>query len=102
MTLRLDGYRKCRVPRPKARRERRAAISRLSQFSNDEGERLCASTLTDSITEEDIVSHADLIAVIEYRGARHRDQQRIEKLDLAPIVLHQRREPPANAEVQPR
>ena len=55
-----------------------------------------------AIAQKDIVPHPDLVAVIEDRRARHRDQKYVEQLDLAAVVLHQRREPASDPEVQPR
>ena len=54
-----------------------------------------------AIAQKDIVSHADLVPVIEDRGSRHRNQQCLEQLDLATIVIHQRREPATDPEVDP-
>ena len=52
-----------------------------------------------AIAQKDVVAHADLVAVIDDRRARHGKQQRIEQLDLAAVVFHQRREAPADAQV---
>jgi hypothetical protein len=50
----------------------------------------------------DVVAHADLVAVIDHRRARHRQQQGVHQLDAAAVALEQRREAPADAEIDPR
>ena len=55
-----------------------------------------------AIAEIDIVAHADLVAVIDDRRAGERHQQRVHQLDLAPVVVHQRREAPPDAEIDAR
>ena len=55
-----------------------------------------------AVAKIDIVAHADLVAVIEHGRARHRQQQRVQQLDLAAVVLEQRREAAANAEIDAR
>ena len=52
-----------------------------------------------AIAEVDVVAHADLVAVVEDRRARQREQQAVQQLDLAPVVADQRRQPAADAEV---
>ncbi len=54
------------------------------------------------VAEEDVVTHPDLVAVVEDRRAGQREQEPIHQLDPAPVVAQQRREPAADAEVQPR
>jgi hypothetical protein len=55
-----------------------------------------------AIAEVDVVAHPDLVAVIDDRRSRHREQQARHQFDLAPVVLHQRREPPPDADVDAR
>ena len=55
-----------------------------------------------AVAEVDVVAHPDLIAVVDDRSAGHREQQARHQFDLAAIVFHQRREPPANADVDAR
>ena len=55
-----------------------------------------------AVAEIDVVAHADFVAVIDDRRARKRQQQRIHQLDLAPVVVHQRRQPPADADIDAR
>ena len=55
-----------------------------------------------AVAEIDVVAHADLVAVIDDRRAGKRQQQRVHQLDLAPVVVHQRRQPPADAEIDAR
>jgi hypothetical protein len=50
-----------------------------------------------AVAEVVIVAHAQLVAVIDDRRAGHRHQEPVHQLDLAPVVLHQRREAPADA-----
>ena len=52
-----------------------------------------------AVAEIDVVAHADLVAVIDDRRARERQQQRVHQLDLAPVVVHQRRQPAADADI---
>ena len=52
-----------------------------------------------AVAEVDVVAHPDLVAVVQDRRAGQREQQRVEQLDLAPVVAEQRREAPADAEV---
>ena len=52
-----------------------------------------------AVAEINVVAHPDLVAVINHRRARQREQQRVHQLDAAAIVLQQRRQPAANAEI---
>ncbi len=52
-----------------------------------------------AVAEIDVVAHADLVAVVENRRAGKAEQQRIEQLDAAAIVVDQRSQPAANAHV---
>jgi hypothetical protein len=54
-----------------------------------------------AVAEIDVVSHPDLVAVIENWGSRHREEQAVHQLDARAAVLHQRREAAADAEVEP-
>ena len=54
-----------------------------------------------AVAEMDIVAHADLVAVIDDRRSRHRQQQAVHQLDAAPVALHQRRQPAADPEIEP-
>ena len=53
-----------------------------------------------AVTEPDVVAHADLVAVVENRRAGQRQQQRGEELELVAVVVEQRREPAADADVR--
>ncbi len=53
-----------------------------------------------AVAEVHVVAHADLVAVVDDRRAGHGQQQAVHQLDALGIVLHERREPPADAEVQ--
>ena len=44
-----------------------------------------------------VVAHAELVAVVDHRRTRQREQQRVHQLDLAPVVLEQRRQSAADA-----
>ena len=57
---------------------------------------------TIAVAEIDVVAHADLVAIVEDRRAGQRQQQRIHQFDLAPVIVHQRREPTADAEIDAR
>jgi len=52
-----------------------------------------------AVTQVDVVPHADLVTVIDDGGAGHGHEQRIEQLDLASVVVDQRRQPAADAQV---
>ena len=52
-----------------------------------------------AIAEIVVVAHADLVAVVDHRRAGHGEQQGIHQLDLTPVVVHQRRKPAADAEI---
>ena len=51
------------------------------------------------VAEVDVVAHADLVAVVDDRRARHREQEERHQLDALAVVLEQRREPAADADV---
>ena len=55
-----------------------------------------------TIAELDVVSHTDLIAVIDNRRAGQRKQQCRQELDSAPVVGQQRRQPSSDPDVQSR
>ncbi len=55
-----------------------------------------------AIAEENVVAHADLVAVVDDRRARQRQQQAVHQLDLAQVVLEQGCQPAPDAEVEPR
>ena len=40
-----------------------------------------------AVAEVDVVAHADLVAVVDDRRARQREQQRVHQLDAAPVVV---------------
>ena len=52
-----------------------------------------------AVTEPDVVAHADLVAVVEDRRAGQGQQQRGEQLELVAVVVEQRRQPAADADV---
>ncbi len=52
-----------------------------------------------AVAEIDVVAHAELVAVVDGRRARHRQQQALHELDLRHVVVHQRREPTPDADV---
>jgi len=53
-----------------------------------------------AIAQVDVVAHAELVAVVDDRAARQREQQAGEQLDAPPVVVEQRGQPPADPEVQ--
>ena len=55
-----------------------------------------------AIAEIEIIAHPDLVAVVEDRRSGHGEEKNVEQLDFAPAVREQRREPAANAEIDPR
>ena len=52
-----------------------------------------------AVAEVDVVAHADLVAVIEDRRAREAEQERVQQLDAAAVVIDQGREAAADADV---
>ena len=54
-----------------------------------------------AVAEVDVVAHAELVAVIDDRRAGQRHQQAVHQLDAPAAVLHQRRQPAADAAVDP-
>ena len=52
-----------------------------------------------AVAEIDVVAHADLIAVIKNGRAGETEQQRIQQFDAAAIVVDQRSQPAANADI---
>jgi hypothetical protein len=55
-----------------------------------------------AIAQEDVVAHAQLVAVVEERRAGQREQQGVHQLDPPPVVAQQWRQPAADAEVDAR
>jgi hypothetical protein len=56
---------------------------------------------TVAVAEVDVVAHAQFVAVVQGRRAGHRQQQAVQQLDAAAVTFHQRRQTPADAEVDP-
>ena len=54
-----------------------------------------------AVTEVDVVAHAQLVAVVDDRGARQRHQQHVEQFDAAAVVAEQGRETATDADVDP-
>lgn len=54
------------------------------------------------IAEIEIVAHAELVAVVQNRGAGHRQEEAGQQLELAPVVVEERGEPSADAEIEAR
>ncbi|VCU07348.1 hypothetical protein RHODGE_RHODGE_00450 [Rhodoplanes serenus] len=52
-----------------------------------------------AIAQIDVVAHADLVAVVDDRGAGQGQEQAVHQLDLAAIVVHQRRQAAPDAEI---
>ena len=52
-----------------------------------------------AVAEVDVVAHADLVAVVEDGRAGKAEEQRVEQLDAAAVVVDQRREAAADADV---
>ena len=54
-----------------------------------------------AVAEKDVVPHPDLVAVVEDRRSGQREEQAVQELHLAAVVADQRRQAPADAEVDP-
>ena len=52
-----------------------------------------------AVAQIDVVPHADLVAVIDDRGAGHGEQQTVQQFDLAAVVAQQGRQTAADADV---
>ncbi len=55
-----------------------------------------------AVAQKEVVAHADLVAVVDDRRARHGEQQAVHEFDALAVVLEQRREPAADAEIEAR
>ena len=55
-----------------------------------------------AIAEINVVAHADFVAVVNDRRARHGKEHGVKELHFAPAISEQRREAAANAEIDPR
>ena len=55
-----------------------------------------------AVAQVDVVAHADLVAVVDDRGARQREEQPVHELQAAAVVAQQRRQPAADAQVDAR
>ncbi len=55
-----------------------------------------------AVAHEHVVAHADLVAVVDDGRARHRQQHAVHELHAVHVVFHQRRQAPANAQVDAR
>ena len=51
------------------------------------------------IRQVDVVAHADLVAVVDDRRARQRQQQHVEQFDPSPVAIEQRRQSTTDADV---
>jgi hypothetical protein len=54
-----------------------------------------------AIAEIDVIAHPDFIAVVDDRRAGQGKEQSSHQLDLASVVVHQRRESASDAEIEP-
>ena len=52
-----------------------------------------------AVSQEDVVAHSDLVAVVDDRCPRQREQQPVHQLDAAPFVAEQRGEAAPDAEI---
>ncbi len=52
-----------------------------------------------AVAEINVVAHADFVAVVEDRSAGKGKQQAVQQLDAPAIVVHQRRQAPADAQI---
>ena len=52
-----------------------------------------------AVAEVDVVAHHDLVAVVQDRRAGEAEQDRVQQLDLVAARVQQRRQPPADADV---
>ena len=55
-----------------------------------------------AVAEINIVAHADLIAVVDHRGSRQRKEEAVEQFHFSAIIVQQRSQAPANAQIKPR
>ena len=55
-----------------------------------------------AVAEVHVVPHPDLVSVVEDGRSGQREQEAVQQLHLRPVVAEQRREPPADPEIDPR
>ena len=55
-----------------------------------------------AVAEVEVVAHADLVAVVDDGRPREREEQAVHQLDAPAVVAQQRRQPAADAQVDPR
>ena len=55
-----------------------------------------------AVAQKDVVAHPDFVAVVDDRRARHGHEQAVHQLDRVHVVFHERRETPADAEIDAR
>ena len=100
--LRLDIDRVIAVQGVHDRRQHHARRVRPGEAAIAVDRPLHGCTYAVPVAEKDIVAHADLVAVVQGRGTRHRQQQTVEQLDAPAITLHQRRQAAADPQVDAR
>jgi hypothetical protein len=55
-----------------------------------------------AVAEVDVVAHPDLVAVIDDRRSREREEQAVHQMDPQAMIIEKRREPPPDTEIDPR
>src|SRR5450432_2241581 len=91
---------------------RRISVDRILNQGSVQMFRICArkaavaspiplhwSSYSVAISQIDVVSHSNFVAVIDDRSARQRHQHAIHQLDAPAVVFEQRSEPPPNPQV---
>ena len=55
-----------------------------------------------AVSDVDVVPHSDLVPVVDDRGSRQGEEERVHQLELPPVLLQEGDEPSADPEVDPR
>ena len=100
--LRLDVHRLVAVERVHDRRQHQTRRIGARKSAVAVGRPLHRRAHAVAVAEMDVVAHADLVAVIDHRRAGHRQQQVVHQFDPPAVVLQQRRQSAADAEIEPR
>ena len=100
--LRLDVDRLVAIERIHDRRQRERGGIGAREAAVAVGRPLHRRAHAIAIAQPDVVPHADLVAVVDHRGSRHRQQQAVHQFDTAPVPLQERCKTTPYAQVDAR
>ncbi len=95
--LDVDGL--VAIQRPHQHRQRQALGVGAREAAVAVGRPLHRRAHAVAVAQVHVVAHAQFVAVVQHRRAGHRQQQAVHQLDPAPVAFQQRRQPPADAQV---